>query len=509
MMQTDLDKENAPAVSAWVLRHPALTILLLFLFSVGVRLATAEYIDIGGDNATRWVDALRLVKGMGLTGWSHHNMRWTIIVPLWGLMKLFGTNPVLYYVIPILVSSVGTIFLFLIGKRLHSVGLGLCAALLTILFPQMAETGSQLWPSVFQFTFAAASCWAILAWHESGNRAQLIFASLCFFCAWGARTSAVYFFPGLVAMVWWPRKDYRAAFLFCLLVGACIAGEWLFFWLDSGNPWGRIGLIKVAAVRDVETISMKDYLLNPLKLTKLRGLMPIFILSAIATVSLLRSRDRRLGAFAFFHLVFLFLFLYMVSGLSPIRLAQPIGTRYWCAGAPFGLTIILIWLFNIKGTWPKTGLTLIVILFLAFTAFTVKKIPDRNALVQTARDNEILRPVMDQKRPFLLHWTFWSPNLIESGLFKALGINAKRGKRPDHVLAAMRRGAHRALGMYSSNPENFRLFEKGTLVPVSEMSYKFIPYGTPEDAPVAATIFFERRTAHAAPGEKWPESEKE
>lgn len=485
-----------------------LILLALFVASLLVRIVTAEYVDIGGDNATRWVDAIRLANDMGYIDWSHHNMRWTIMVPLWALLEFFGTNPALYYVLPVLVSSLGTVFIFLIGRQLHSTTLGLCAAALTILFPQMAQTGSQLWPSAYQFTLAAMACWAILAWNENGKTGMLLWAACFYFLAWGARTSTLYYFPGLVFLIWWPKKDYQAAFLFCLFVGLFIIGEWLFFFIDTGNPMGRIGLIKRAATNSVETITLTDYLLNPLKLTKLRGLLPIFILTVIASISLVRSKDRRVVAFVVFHLVFLFFFLYMVSGFSPIRLAQPAGTRYWAAIAPFGLTILLMWLFDIKQAFPKTGQTLIIVLFLAFALFSIKKIPARNSFIQTAEDATIMPPVFAKQKPVLLHWAPWTPNWLESQLFHIIGIK-KRRRNPEHVMTAMVRGAHRAIGMFSPDPNEFYQFNRDMLVPVGKLSYKYVPPGTPENTPVGATIFFDRKTAYSVAGESWPESDME
>lgn len=486
--------------------HSFFVILAVFAASVLIRVATAEYIDIGGDNATRWVDAVRLVKNLGFIDWSHHNMRWTIMLPVWGLLKTFGTHPALYYVLPILISSLGSAFIYLVGKELHSEKLGLCAAALTILFPQMAQTGSQLWPSAFQFSFAAMACWGCLRWGDTKNTSFLLVAALCYFLAWGARTSTLYYSPGLIFIIWWPEKDYRGAFLFCLFVGLFILGEWLFFFLDTGNPMGRIGLIKRAAVKSVETITLTDYLLNPLKLTKLRGLLPIFILSVIASVSLLWSKDKRISAFAVFHLIFLIFFLYMVSGFSPIRLAQPTGTRYWAAIAPFGLIVILIWLFNIATSFPKTGKTLIVILFLAFTVFSIKKIPAQNAIIQTIEDARILTPVMTERQPFLLVWTPWTPNWIESQLFNLIGIKKKK-KHPGHVKTATIRGLHRAIGMFSPDPNDFYTYQKGRLVQINDLSCKYIPHGTPENSPVQATILFDRKTARAVQGEYRPEAE--
>ncbi len=129
-------------------------------------------------------------------------------------------------------------------------------------------------------------------------------------------------------------------------------------------------------------------------------------------------------------------------------------------------------------------------------------------MTQTAKDYVILNSVMTNKQPFLLHWSPWTPNWMEAQIFNVLGIVKKKQKRPDHIMTAMLRGSHRALGMFSSDPDDFYLYTKGTLVPMDELSYKFIPYGTPEDAPIAATIFFDRRTAYAVSGEQWPEKEQ-
>lgn len=508
MFQNSVASDTPFKPSERPLTYTLFFIIALFAFSIFVRIITAEYVDIGGDNTTRWVDALRLAKGMGFADWSHHNMRWSIMLPLWGLLKLFGTQPALYYVLPILASSIGAVFIYLIGRQLHSEKLGICAAVLTILFPQMAQSGSQLWPSVFQFTFAAISCWAILQWHANKATSLLFCAALFYFLAWGARTSTVYYFPGLLFLVWYPGKNYRAAFLFGLFVALLVAGEWLFFYFDSGNPMGRIGLIKRAAVNSVATVPLKDYLLNPLNLTKLRGLLPIFILTVVASISLLKSRDERIRALSAFHLIFLFFFLYMVSGFSPIRLAQPTGSRYWCAIAPFGLTLLLIWLFEIKRTRPRVSITLISILFIAFALFSIKKIPARNAFVQTAADAATLTSVMEAKQPILLHWAPWTPNWIESQLFAILDIKKKK-RKPGDLKTPMRRGSHRAVGMFSPNPDDFYLHHKGALLPVGDLSYIFVPYGTDQDASIGATVYFDRKMAYSVKGEDWPKTHKE
>jgi hypothetical protein len=476
--------------------NPILPFLLLVCLSVVVRVVTAEYVDIGGDNIWRWVAALDLHDGLGLQGWTHHNMRWSIVLPLWGAVELFGSNPVVYYVLPVLAASLGTGFVYLIGRQLHGSRLGVVAALLVIAFPQMAQTGSQNWPSVYQFFYAAVSMWAILAWHRDRRWPLLVVAAVFFFLCWGARTSGIYYLPGLLLLIWLPSRDFRAVLLFCCVLGVCVGLEWGYFWHDTGNPFGRIGIIK-GATKAVATTSWPEYLFGFLKLTKLRGLMPIFILTLLASVCLAGDRDARVRAMSFLHIIFMFLLLYMVSGFDPIRLAQPIGARYWCAVAPFGLMLLLLALFRLGRLYPATARVLTGILFAAFIAFSAKKIPAHNAMAQTADDNAVLRPVFEARQPVLLRWEPWSPNWIEARLYDLAGVRKERKTDKSDVLVSMERGMVRALGLYAPTREQLYVFDRSLLHPVDDLTYVYVPAGTsPGDAP-GAEIYFDRKGARA------------
>jgi len=485
-------------LKSWIEKNSSLVILLLFVISIGVRFITAEYVDIGGDNVWRWTSARDLFEGVGYHQWTHHNMRWAIMMPLWGVLGLLGKNPGVYYILPILVASIGTVFFYLIGRQLHSAVFGVVAALLVVVFPQMVQTGSQNWPSVFQFTSIAIAVWAILAWHEKQRASLLLLAAVFFFYSWGARTSAVYYFPGLLLLIWLPGKNFRAVFIFCVAVGICLAGEWIFFWLDTGNAWGRLGIIKTATF-SVDSTSAHDYFFNFLKLKKLRGLLPVFILTVVASVAFLRAKDSRRRALAWFYLIFLFFFLYMVSSFNPIRLAQPIGTRYWCAVAPFGLLLLVLWFYELGERFPTVSRALILVLFAAFIAFSVKKIPAKNHIMQVISDYEVLSPVFAENKPVLLRWEPWRPNWIESKLSHVFGVKRKRKADAHHVRVAMERGIMRALGLYAPDTGQFYNYDAGTLIQKDELSYEFVPDGASSDDPLGAVIIFDRKGAQAKP----------
>ncbi|WP_319470302.1 glycosyltransferase family 39 protein [uncultured Pseudodesulfovibrio sp.] len=483
-------------VTSWMKRNPALTVCLVFLFSVCVRLVTAEYVDIGGDNVWRWTSALDVIQGVGFPEWTHHNMRWSVMAPLWLSMKVFGTGPATYYVSPIFFASLGATLIFLIGRRLHSVECGIVAALLVIFLPQMPQTGSQNWPSVFQFTYIAVSIWAILKRHEEKKEWLLALAALAFVFAWGARLTALYYFPGLLLMVWLPRRDYKGAFIFCLAVGVFLGCEWLYFWQDTGNIFGRIGIIKTATLA-IDGTPLVDYLLNGFKLTRLRGLMPVYIIIVFACIALLRSRSREKKSLALFYLIFIFMFSYMVSGFDPIRLAQDLSRRYWCMVAPFGLLILAIALYDAKDSYPRFAKGVLMILLVVFIAFSAKKIPAGNALIQVEKDHAVLTPVFEARQPILLKWQPWQPNWIESMMFKVAGV--KKSKKPDlhSVLDAMVRGGHRALGLYSPTSRDFYTFKRSWFTQLDDLTYRLdFPDGDPNAEP-AAVIDFDRRWASA------------
>ena len=170
-------------------------ILGIILLSVAVRIITAEYVDIGGDNSEKWRQVQHLLEGGGYTCWYQQTVRWAIMLPLAGIMKTFGLNPVLTYILPIGFSTLAVVCIFLIGDRLHSRALGVTAALAAMIFPQMAQTGSQLWPGVFELGYLMLCIWLLLLWIDSRSTTTLLAAAIIFFCGWGSRVSMIYAAP--------------------------------------------------------------------------------------------------------------------------------------------------------------------------------------------------------------------------------------------------------------------------------------------------------------------------
>ncbi|HMM38440.1 MAG TPA: glycosyltransferase family 39 protein [Desulfovibrio sp.] len=480
-------------------RRRWLMLLLLFAASVAVRILTAEYVDIGGDNATRWMQVHRLAEGLGYTAWTHQTVRWTIAMPLWALMKLFGTHPALYYVLPILFASLGTVFVYLIGEEIHGRRLGIAAAVLTMLFPQMAQSGSQIWPSIFIFASVAASIWLILAWLRRRSPMLLILAGAAFFLAWGARETAAYFFPGLLLLIWLPSRSLKGVALFCLSSGLLFGCEWLYFWHDTGSLLGKMGVTKTALDErpGMTPLTWATYFLNILDYEKLRGLVAVLVLSLVAAVAELRSPDQRRRALAIITLLFNFFSTYMLSSISSPQFVHPIGSRYWCAGAPFGLISLLLWLTTLKTTRPRTATACSALLFGAFAIFSVFKIPPTNSIVQISRDAEILMPMLAEKRPFTMRYLAWQPNAVER-LFIGLATGkAQKERKPKQIPLSMARGLDRVAALFVSDVRSYDDFADAPMTPLDEALWLVTPVGAPPGSTPGAEVIFDRRLCRA------------
>ncbi|MDD3311836.1 glycosyltransferase family 39 protein [Pseudodesulfovibrio sp.] len=482
--------------------HTALIFLGIVLVSVAVRLLTAEYVDIGGDNFEKWHQVNALLTTGSYTFWYQQTVRWGILLPLAGLMKAFGLNPVIMYVQPVLYSSLAAGLVFLIGQRLHSRELGVTAALAAIVFPQMAQTGSQLWPGVFELFHLCLCLWLILIWLDTRSTPVLALAAVVFFLGWGCRVTMIYAAPGLALLLFLPTFRFRPVFLFFLIFGVLCTVEWAVFRQLTGNPMGRIGIIAATHLKTAGLgISLHDYLLNIKAIVKLKGLVAVWALCLIAALHNALDRDPRWRALGLLYAIHAFLLLYMLSSFSPLKLAMPVGTRFWGVIAPVGLLLLVRSLFVLRGARPRTAKALLALVFIAFLAFTAKKIPPVNSLVQLDCDYRLLAPLLAEKKPILMHYEHWQPDLIESKIISLFtGTKGKRVPREDHVLMAIQRNEYRTAALFVTDVtahDDFIGPER--LKRVDYTSFLLVPKGCDPATPPAAEVWFGRKLHRAEP----------
>ncbi len=498
-----------------------LVLFLLFAASLAVRFLTAEYMDIGGDNSHRWMEARRLAENLGYSGWTTQTTRWSISLQIWALMKLCGQHPALSYVLPFLYASAGAVFLYLIGERLRGPRLGLSAAVLAILLPQMTQTGSQLWPSVFQIALLGAAVFCILVWLEERRSAlPLVLAAAAYILAWGARETAAYFFPGLLLLIWLPSRSWRGLAVFCLVSGLLAGLEWFYFWQDTGSVLGRMGITS-RVLKGQNPMKLSAYLLNFLNYGKLRGLLPVLLLILAASIAELRSTDPRRRALAATSLMFVFFSTYMPAHLRPLELVHPFGTRYWCAGAPLGLVTLLLWLGDMEERHSRTARGVRAALFVGFALFSLLKIPPTNAVFQTTRDQTLLGPVMDAKLPLLMRYREWRPNAVEQAFINL--VSGRPPEKPRQVVLFMRRNSARVAALFPGDPRRFADYADGRIEIIDSSRYEsltgqqlaideaaaiLLPDGAPPGAAPGAEVPFDFRHSGARLLDAGPQAER-
>jgi len=221
----------------------------LIVLTGGLRLITLPMIDAGGDALLKWHQskvALGLVPGPW--EWSHHTARVGILLPTMIVQACFGTAPWLYYLPALTASLFQTGLVFALGFRLHGRLLGVCSAVLVLVFPPMRMSGAQLLPGVFSGTYIAAALLCLLCRRdtERHGRTLLTLAALAMFAAYTAKLSNAFFIPGLIAAAWLWRKTERDVAYLALTTGALILLETAAYWISTGHPLGRLGMVQAS-----------------------------------------------------------------------------------------------------------------------------------------------------------------------------------------------------------------------------------------------------------------------
>ena len=163
---------------------------------------------------------------------------------------------------------------------------------------------------------------------------------------------------------------------------------------------------------------------------------------------------------------------------------MPMGTRFWGVIAPLGLLLLLKSLFDLKGIAPLTAKVLVTVVFLAFLAFTVKKVPPVNSLVQMNRDYRLLAPILNAHKPVLMRYEHWQPNFIEEYVIGALTgkkASASRARTTSSPPSTATTPAMVALFVDDVSLDEGYMDQK-CLAPVGYTEYLFTPPGAPEGA---------------------------
>ncbi|WP_031482676.1 glycosyltransferase family 39 protein [Maridesulfovibrio frigidus] len=421
----------------------AIMIAGIVLFTMLIRLVSLEYVEIGGDSLFVWENAVSMVQNGHYLEWNHHNMRWAIGLPLDLLLNIFGTAPLNYYILPVLFSVLASILAYLLGKELGDRKFAAFFAVLLVLYPKMTTSGSQLWPGIYEMTYLLACVCCLFIWRRKGGWHFLAAAGLLSGCVWGSRITGIYYAPGLLALLLFDKKKLWPVLIFSAFFLSVLGLEWTYFYSDSGNVLGRLGILASTHIsQDQLLLTFSDYLLNFTNLIKFRGLLPVVIAALGIGIWVLRKGNSNEKSIAILFLGGLFFNIYMISSISPLKIAAPVGSRYLTAGVPFMLLTILIGIKHWHKHSPKYAVIVKWVLLVAFLVFTLKEIPAQNSLSRLQEDVNSAQIIEEQGLPVIMRYNAWTPNAIESAAMSLTGYEPKNRLKINED-DKMRRNGHR------------------------------------------------------------------
>ncbi|MBI9112716.1 hypothetical protein [Maridesulfovibrio ferrireducens] len=393
------------------------------LLAVAVRVISLEYIEIGGDSLSVWENVVNLVNSGNYIEWTHHTVRWAINMPLTLVLKMFGTTQANYYILPIFYSAISAILAFYTGTVLKDRRFGLLSALLLILYPKMTTMGSQLWPGLYEMTYLLGCVLALLCWRKYGGWYLLALAGMLAGCAWGSRVTSIYYGPGILALLYLGKRRVKPILIFTAFFFFVLGLEWFYFYNATGNSLGRLGVITQTHVtQDLLLVSVSQYLLNFLKLVKFRGLLLVVLAGLAAAVWLLKRGDENEKCIAVLFLGGLFFHVFMICNLNPLKLATPVGSRYFTAGTPYMIMVVLLGIRKWHEFSPRAATFFKYGLIVAFAAFTLKEVPSQNTFSRLQEDTQNARIITEEKLPVLMRFNAWAPNIIEQSAMSLFGF---------------------------------------------------------------------------------------
>lgn len=223
----------------------AVTFLLCGLMAVAVRWIFLQD-PVLSDDMGYWGAADRIAAGDWETfakGRGYLGNRWGMILPVAGLIRLFGASEITYYFLPMSAAFLSGGMTYLIGRRVAGWTEGVVASVFYALIPLSAiANGPLLLPDSITSAWMASSFWLIL---RAGDRRSAGFqvrwgvvAGLCVAIAYASRLTGLYVIPALVALALWRRRAWS---LVGLAVGVAVGmgAEFVLFGMLTGDPLHR------------------------------------------------------------------------------------------------------------------------------------------------------------------------------------------------------------------------------------------------------------------------------
>ncbi len=328
-------------------------VTILLVITAIFRLWTLMMIHTGIDERDYWYSAKSLSQGLEYPYINHRTIRWSVIIPVAAAQIVTGVHPNAYYVLPFLNAMAQTAILFMLAKRLFDRKTAVLACLFMIFFPYQIRAASQIRPEIFSITYILTMLWFFsLYWdakEQETNRRWLVLSSIMLYIAYHAKITNLFFFPGMIVLILIHAKESRKKMLAdsALFGGICLGAfliETFIYGIVAGFPLGHLQIISANHLEGMRSLGSWTEIFNRYRSPYLQAYWQIpFILFAALSADALANRRHRLLPLIIVPALSFFLFITVaVSGIHPLKMAEPFINRYFSAVLPY-VFIVISW----------------------------------------------------------------------------------------------------------------------------------------------------------------------
>ena len=289
---------------------------------------------------------------------DHQALRWAINIPTAILILVFGDHLGLYYVGPLASFAIGVAMTWLVAFRLGGTAAAVVAVILLGICTETIRASSQLLPSSYSVGFMMSATWCFVYARDSQRpRLMVVFGTVLLFCAYGAKSTNLFFVPGLLLWLALSRQQRLIGLLCGVFVALVILESAVVDAYSEGRfTFGRIEALLTESVESMRAREQASDLTDLLR----RWLVPRgptrlvffgFFAIVLAAWPLPRLRRRGPLMILLLGLSFALLTTFSVISLNPLLPAQPIGTvRFLVVLLPYAA--LMVGLFHANYVYP-------------------------------------------------------------------------------------------------------------------------------------------------------------
>ncbi len=374
-------KKNEPANHlslAQRLSSTPILLLIITIVSLILRTLTVGPLDSSGDAYWIWRVCRELIEqGTPFAPpgvWDHRMLRWALSIPMMISQQMFNAHPASYFLWPIISATITTVFSFLLAKKLTTTIPALIVALTVMLYPMTNYHGSQVMPTGTALMFTLIAIYCLFCWLDRKSWLLLILSSIMMFCAYGAKITAFFFFPGIFIIILkgsysgkWNFKTFKPLAIFCLAFLILFIIECVVFQNITTVTGGRFGcLLNGQGDLEVRTQylhqrghedwraqaeTLKEYLLYFMAYHKYVPPVNAWLINGgiLLSFALLMIKNNKLREMAIIYIPAYFIFTYAVLGAYPFVRMERVLSRYFTVCYVMSIIMAFCTLFYLWG----------------------------------------------------------------------------------------------------------------------------------------------------------------